>query len=1305
MDDILGELNVNSAKPDGDRKRKTGSGGSIKARVYETPKRIPETKREIPSSPPVEMADVDDDFAPVDDGDVDMNEVIGQDDGEVDGGQVKKEQNGVPESSPPPADEDSDDDFAMAKLVGKDTGERVHISAVKAELPTKPTRPPQSLLAEEKVPLTSDNDGWKAMAQKLELTSEVGAPVPSSTTGAPEIKTEELVDEANKFQFFWTDYLEAGSTLILFGKTKLRQSGEYVSCAVHVRGLLRDLYFLPRAHRRGTTTEVGTMDVYDEVTELLARQGVKTFKAKPATRKYCFELRDVPREAEYLKVLLPFDAEPLPADMAGETFSRVFGTQTHMFEQFVLLRNVMGPCWLELNGGSFDDAALRGASWATVNACIDDPMDIATVPDNQAAPPFNVLSLSIRTIMNHSANRQEVVAVSGRVYRNVDHDTTTPAEDMKTVLFSAVRPIDKVFPPGFKELVAEQSGAGPKTVVAVQNETALLNYVVSQIQRHDPDVIVGHQLESLHLSIILSRCKDLNVRFWNKLGRLRSRNMPHRADVFGIRSACSGRLLCDIVNDMGRSMTPKCDSWTLSEVVSKYLPGQSRQDVDVDASKTANLDDARELLEFVRHNEMDTFFVAAVMFRIQILGLTKQLTNLAGNAWARTLTGSRVDRNEFILLHEFTRQGYIVPDKQSGADFRKAKAAAAAKEEAAGNTAAAPSKKYQGGLVFEPEKGLYKTIVLVMDFNSLYPSIIQEYNICFTTVDRSNCNSVDDPPPAVPDESVSPGIFPRLIQTLVNRRREVKKLLKDRSASDSQRAQWDIKQQALKLTANSMYGCLGFPQSRFYALPLAMLTTFKGREILSSTRELAETECDLKVVYGDTDSVMINTNVVDYKEALSIGHAFRKKVNDRYRLLEIDVDNVFQRLLLNAKKKYAALNMVEQDGQVSTQLEVKGLDLKRREYCQLSKDASLYALDRIMYEHESETALAKVYEYLRDLADKVRAGSVPLPKFIIRNKLSKNPRDYTGPLLPHVVVARRRLDRGEVVKADDVIQYVIANTGDDAQVPDRARTVAEMKKAGLAADAEWYLVHQLLPPLERVCANVDGADRARLAEVMGIDVVKHGLLNRTVDHSADKELDPLESTIPDAERFRDARRLVLTCPASHEFVFKGLVPDAADTVTASGISCPECKTPMPPLRLNAQLEVAIRTEIARYYAGWLVCDESSCRVRTRQIGVYGKKCLGRDGLCQGVMSYEYTDRALYNQLLYFDSLFDVDKAKKNAALPSTAGSDTPTLSPTAIEALAEQNRDRFAPSRAVVDSYLANCGRRFVDMNSLFSFM
>ena len=179
-----------------------------------------------------------------------------------------------------------------------------------------------------------------------------------------------------------------------------------------------------------------------------------------------------------------------------------------------------------------------------------------------------------------------------------------------------------------------------------------------------------------------------------------------------------------------------------------------------------------------------------------------------------------------------------------------------------------------------------------------------------------------------------------------------------------------------------MYGCLGYVRSRFYARPLAMLVTYKGREVLTNAKDLAE-GMDLRVIYGDTDSVMINTNVDSYTEALKIGNDFKKTVNERYRLLEIDIDNVYQRLLLHAKKKYAALQLVEVNGVLEPKVDVKGLDMRRREYCALSKDASQYCLNQILSGEAPELVVEKIHDYLRELGTKVRSGELPVQKFII----------------------------------------------------------------------------------------------------------------------------------------------------------------------------------------------------------------------------------------------------------------------------------------------------------------------------------
>ena len=180
----------------------------------------------------------------------------------------------------------------------------------------------------------------------------------------------------------------------------------------------------------------------------------------------------------------------------------------------------------------------------------------------------------------------------------------------------------------------------------------------------------------------------------------------------------------------------KCQSWTLTEMCQLYLSDDHiRSELDNEAALKTWATTKEGLMKYVTHCEADTYFISALVIRLQMLSLTKVLTNLAGNSWARTLTGTRAERNEYILLHEFYRNKYICPDKYSN---RQLKALEEKMDDDDDSTDKKKKEKYKGGLVFEPEKGLYDRYVLVMDFNSLYPSIIQEFNICFTTVDRSS---------------------------------------------------------------------------------------------------------------------------------------------------------------------------------------------------------------------------------------------------------------------------------------------------------------------------------------------------------------------------------------------------------------------------------------------------------------------------------------------------------------------------------------------------------------------------------------
>ncbi|CCK71983.1 DNA-directed DNA polymerase alpha catalytic subunit POL1 KNAG_0I01980 [Huiozyma naganishii CBS 8797] len=1124
----------------------------------------------------------------------------------------------------------------------------------------------------------------------------------------------------NSFEMFWLDFAEVNNSLVLYGKAKALD-GTMVSAMVQINGLCRELYFLPRDGKSAA-------DIEEEILPLLMdKYGLNNIRAKPESKKYAFELPDIPHEKEYLKVLLPYETpkcshDLLPPDLSSDNFSHVFGGNANIVESFVVQNNVMGPCWLEIKNADFK--ALQNASHCAIEVAVASPRDVQPI-NTSDVPELNGMSISIQTVMNSKVNKQEIVAITLSKYNNISLDKPIPEDIKPESVVTLVRPPQgNNFPIGLAKLAQQKL---PGTLRLFNNEKTLLSCFCAMVKVADPDVLIGHRLETVYLDILVHRIHEFKIPTFSALGRRVRKVWPDKfgkshasMNSFFIRDLVSGRLICDIANEMGQSLTPKCQSWDLREMY-MVTCNKDHKTLDINYTDPRYQDDASNLNMALQENVANSMIAAEVSFRIQLLSLTKQLTNLAGNAWSQTLGGTRAGRNEYILLHEFSKNGYIVPDKETQKMRNQRQMQMQRNEkgdEDTETTALGSSKKakYQGGLVFEPEKGLHKNYVLVMDFNSLYPSIIQEFNICFTTVDR-NLQDIDELP-TVPSDDKNQGVLPRLLANLVERRREVKKVMKTEK-DPHKYVQCDIRQQALKLTANSMYGCLGYVNSRFYAKPLAMLVTNKGREVLMNTRQLAET-MGLVVVYGDTDSVMIDTGCESYADAIKIGENFKKLVNERYKLLEIDIDNVFKKLLLHAKKKYAALNVtINKAGVEHVKLEVKGLDMRRREFSPLSKDVSTHVLSTVLSDKDPETALQEVYEYLEDIKTKMENNEIRIDKYKINTKISKDPTAYPGgKTMPAVQVALKMRKAGKLVKAGNVITFIITKpkledekSGERSHPAERAFALNDVmdKSNNLQPDPEYYLEKQIFSPVERLLERIEGFDVVRLSQALGLDSKKY-LIRASDDANGhgSNSLQPLETTISDMERFKDSSNLELHCPnCSQQFVFGGVIASNFYQMCYNGLQCKKCEHIFTPIQLSCQLESIIRAHISLYYAGWLVCDDMTCGNVTRQISVFGKRCLNEG--CTGVMRYRYSDKQLYNQLLYFESLFDCAKNKKQElkAVYYEGDKDYPKekLSESSVMVLTEQNRELFEINRAVIEKYLSNCGRRYVDMGGIFDFM
>ncbi|KAL7539084.1 hypothetical protein ACHAXR_009011, partial [Thalassiosira sp. AJA248-18] len=1173
---------------------------------------------------------------------------------------------------------------------------------------------------------------------------------------------------------YWLDASERNGIVSLYGKVKVpvdskkakdgkkkkkgnndhQQEFVYQSCCVTIPNNERNLFVLPRLLPSTTNNDNENNDeeqqsqqeqqrtpiseVYGELKSILQPSCIPhiqgaNWKAKPVTRSYAFEDPSIPRgECQYLKVV--YDGKfPVPdrhvCVNGGKTFEKILGAGATNLENFLIKRRFMGPGWVRI----YHPQPLKGGnvSWCKWECTVDGPKSVkrldlvttlsGTKVSTPPPPPVSTVSIKFKTVVNPKSHKLEIVCVSAICHSNVLLDSASDESTEHMTQLTLVRPLNlegngtmAQFPRDMEKELTKMPELGKSP-----NERALLSRLFAQLGTWDPDVIVSHNGWGHDIDVLLNRCVELKVSMWSKIGRRRQMRLPS-ASQFGngkdwaIAQALDGRMLCDTCLS-AKEFLARETTYSLANLSKTQLKVERDEIEPVDVplwTKTG-----AHFVDLAKHTLRDAQLVQGLMFKLQVLPLTKQLTNIAGNLWGRTMKGNRAERNEYLLLHEFHQLKYLVPEKRSAK--QRDEELLGGKE--GGATAGSSNKaKYSGGLVLEPKKGLYDSFILLLDFNSLYPSLIQEYNLCFTTMEwaksalpTSNNNEAGAPPqgdvlPPLPDEGLNRGVLPRVIKTLVDRRRNVKKMMKNEKNGDK-KEELNIRQMALKLTANSMYGCLGFSHSRFYAQPIAALVTAMGRETLQRTVGLAETSIGLEVIYGDTDSIMINTrltDVNDYPKVLELGNKVKREVNKLYKTLELEIDGVFRSMLLLKKKKYAAVTISEGPGGKGFVMgqETKGLDLVRRDWCIQSKDSGRYILDQILSGDEKEVVVNNIHDHLEKVAQQMRSGELPLDKYVITKGLNKHPNDYPDArTLPHVFVAKEMLKDHKAVSIGDHIPYVITEEKKEedgqpqqqqastkkAVAAERARHPEEITRSNgaLQPDVEWYLTQQILPPISRLCEPIEGTSPGILAEKLGLDSSKYNAVSVNIDEDDIVDYTPA-SCLPDEERFKAVEKLVMTCSGcDEEAEFPGVFRlmkdlDTGMTFCQSGLSCPNPKCTHADnwgeadmwsfvAKILNKMNLMKKHQQELYYDGLVRCDDPMCNLETRQLSVYEGCCLKAG--CNGRMKTVYTESALQTQLKYFDSLFDMTHACKQLQKSQTVSLTEKEV----IKSLAKEDKEAF----------------------------
>nr|WP_276613577.1 DNA polymerase II [Pseudomonas sp. B707] len=572
-----------------------------------------------------------------------------------------------------------------------------------------------------------------------------------------------------------------------------------------------------------------------------------------------------------------------------------------------------------------------------------------------------------------------------------------------------------------------------------ESRTLILKKLNDWFARHDPDAIIGWNLVQFDLRILHEHARRLGVPL--KLGRggeeMQWREHGSRNHYF---AAAAGRLIIDGIESL-RSATWSFPSFSLENVAQTLLGEGKSIDNPYQRMDEINRMFAEDKPALAKYNLKDCELVTRIFAKTELLKFLLERASVTGLPADRS--GGSVAAFTHLYMPLMHRQGFVAP-----------------------NLGTNPPQASPGGFVMDSQPGLYES-VLVLDYKSLYPSIIRTFLI--------------DPVGLIeglqhPDDSDSVAGFRG---ARFSRTRHCLPSIVARVAEGRETAKREHNaplSQALKIIMNAFYGVLGSSGCRFFDTRLASSITLRGHEIMLRTRQLIEAQGHA-VIYGDTDSTFVwLRRPHGQEEAATIGRALVAHVNDWWRehvreqyglesALELQFETHYKRFLMptirgaeeGSKKRYAGL-VTRADG--SEEMVYKGLETVRTDWSLLARQFQQELYERIFQRKPYQ-------EYVREYVRKTLAGEFD-ERLVYRKRLRRTLDDYERNVPPHVRAARLADDynaqhgRPRQYQNGGWISYVITLAGPEP---------LEVRRA--AIDYDHYITRQLQPVADAILPFVD----------------------------------------------------------------------------------------------------------------------------------------------------------------------------------------------------------------------------------------
>ena len=510
-------------------------------------------------------------------------------------------------------------------------------------------------------------------------------------------------------------------------------------------------------------------------------------------------------------------------------------------------------------------------------------------------------------------------------------------------------------------------------------------------------------------------------------------------------------------------------SYTLKAMSTNYL-GDTKLDLPAgEIFAKWRTEDPEERGRIAAYAAKDTDLPVRLLEKLCILENTREMANATSVPMGYVFRRGQQIKTYSLLLKKGKAMGYVFPDNVG--------------------IGIAPGTKFAGATVLEAKAGAYFDIVAGLDFASLYPSIIRAHNMSPDTLvlDRRYADVAGTEYYEVTTDQgtyrfaqSSPGILPDLLKDLADFRKKAKRDMGDAKKRGDTFAYnlLNAKQLAFKVTMNSCYGFFGAAKGFMPCVPIAASVTATGRKMIEQTRDLAmKLVPGSRVVYGDTDSVFVIIDLGEEKRHDMRAHfeAAAKMADDISKTfkhpIELEFEKTYYPLLLYAKKRYAG-RMFSSTPDKPDYVDVKGLQLVRRDSSPIVKTASNAILDVLMQEHDTVKALGVARASILSVLD--APPGCDMTPYVMSKSLRGT---YKNAEQPHLHVAKRIEQRtGERLPSGTRVPYVYVRRSDETLLGTKSSCAEDpgfARDNGMEIDKVYYVINQLRSPLVNLLSVLD----------------------------------------------------------------------------------------------------------------------------------------------------------------------------------------------------------------------------------------